>query len=134
MFGRKDKKAKQRSHALEKGEIKAFLGPGSHFEGKLAFDEIVRLDGAFRGEITSRDMLIVGETADLQAQVFVGSLIISGKLRGSIKALTRVEMRAPAQIDGDVETPSLIVEEGVIWNGQLIMTPVETAQNSVESD
>lgn len=121
MFGRKDNKAKSRSNALEKGEIKAFLGPGSHFEGKLAFDEIVRLDGAFRGEITSKDTLIVGETADLQAQVCVGALIISGKLRGSIKAVTRVEMRAPAQIDGDVETPSLIVEEGVIWNGQLIM-------------
>ena len=125
MFGRKDNNAKQRNNALEKGEIKAFLGPGSHFEGKLAFDEIVRLDGTFRGEITSRDTLIVGETADLQAQVIVGSLIISGKLRGNIKAVTRVEMRAPAQIDGDVETPCLIVEEGVIWSGQLTMKPAE---------
>lgn len=125
MFGRKDNNAKQRNNALEKGEIKAFLGPGSHFEGKLAFDEIVRLDGNFRGEITSRDTLIVGDTADLQAQVIVGSLIISGKLRGNIKAVTRVEMRAPAQIEGDVETPSLIVEEGVLWSGQLTMKPAE---------
>lgn len=125
MFGRKDNTAKQRNNALEKGEIKAFLGPGSHFEGKLAFDEIVRLDGTFRGEITSRDTLIVGETADLQAQVVVGALIVSGKIRGNIKAVTRVEMRAPAQIDGDVETPSLIVEEGVMWNGQLTMKPGE---------
>lgn len=127
MFGRKEKNAKQRNSSLEKGEIKAFLGPGSHFEGKLAFDEIVRLDGTFRGEITSRDTLIVGETADLQAQVIVGALIISGKLRGNIKAVTRVEMRAPAQIEGDVETPSLIVEEGVIWSGQLTMKPAEKA-------
>lgn len=132
MFGSKDKNAKQRNSALEKGEIKAFLGPGSHFEGKMAFDEIVRLDGAFRGEITSRDTLIVGETADIQAQVIVGTLIIRGKLRGNIKAVTRVEMRAPAQIDGDVETPSLIVEEGVIWNGQLTMKPAEKAKNSDE--
>jgi cytoskeletal protein CcmA (bactofilin family) len=132
MFGRKDKNTKQRNSPLEKGEIKAFLGPGSHFEGKMAFDEIVRLDGAFRGEITSRDTLIVGETADIQAQVIVGTLIISGKLRGTIKAVTRVEMRAPARIDGDVETPSLIVEEGVIWNGQLTMKPAEKTQNSDE--
>jgi cytoskeletal protein CcmA (bactofilin family) len=125
MFKSKDKKAKERRNDLERGEIKAFLGPGSHFEGKLVFDEIVRLDGAFRGEITSKDTLIVGESADLQAQVIVGSLIISGKLRGSIKAVTRVIMRAPAEIDGDVETPSLTVEEGVIWNGQLVMKPAE---------
>jgi cytoskeletal protein CcmA (bactofilin family) len=133
MFGRKDKNTKQRNSPMEKGEIKAFLGPGSHFEGKMAFDEIVRLDGAFRGEITSRDTLIVGETADIQAQVIVGTLIISGKLRGTIKAVTRVEMRAPAQIDGDVETPSLSVEEGVIWNGQLIMKPAEAAQKKDET-
>jgi cytoskeletal protein CcmA (bactofilin family) len=133
MFGRKEKTAKQRNSALEKGEIKAFLGPGSHFEGKMAFDEIVRLDGAFRGEITSKDTLIVGETADIQAQVIVGTLIISGKLRGNIKAVSRVEMRAPARIDGDVETPSLIVEEGVIWNGQLIMKQGEKAKQSDEA-
>lgn len=133
MFGCKDKNVKQRNSALEKGEIKAFLGPGSHFEGKMAFDEIVRLDGAFRGEITSRDTLIVGETADIQAQVFVGTLIISGKLRGNIKAVTRVEMRAPAQIEGDVETPSLIVEEGVVWNGQLVMKAAEITKKSPET-
>ena len=133
MFSRKDKNVKQRNSALEKGEIKAFLGPGSHFEGKMAFDEIVRLDGAFRGEITSRDTLIVGETADIQAQVIVGTLIISGKLRGNIKAVSRVEMRAPAQIDGDVETPSLIVEEGVIWNGQLTMKQGEKSKSSDET-
>ncbi|MBE0503486.1 MAG: polymer-forming cytoskeletal protein [Desulfuromonadales bacterium] len=130
MFGRKEANGKQRNSALEKGEIKAFLGPGSHFEGKMAFDEIVRLDGAFRGEITSRDTLIVGETADIQAQVLVGTLIVSGKIRGNIKAVSRVEMRAPAQIDGDVETPSLIVEEGVIWNGQLIMKQGEKSKKN----
>lgn len=130
MFGRKEANVKQRNNALEKGEIKAFLGPGSHFEGKMAFDEIVRLDGAFRGEITSRDTLIVGDTADIQAQVIVGTLIVSGKIRGNIKAVSRVEMRAPAQIDGDVETPSLIVEEGVIWNGQLTMKHGEKSKKN----
>jgi cytoskeletal protein CcmA (bactofilin family) len=134
MFGRNDRKAKERNSSLEKGEIKAFLGPGSHFEGKMAFDEIVRLDGAFCGEITSRDTLVVGETADIQAQVMVGTLIISGKLRGSIKAVSRVEMRAPAQIDGDVETPSLTVEAGVVWNGQLIMKQGEKPQTGEETD
>ena len=123
MFGRKDAATMKKDTSLEKREIKAFLGPGSQFEGKLAFDEIVRLDGAFRGEITSRDTLIVGDTADLQAQVVVGALIISGKLKGNIKAVSRVEMRSPAVIDGDVETPCLVVEDGVTWNGSLTMKP-----------
>ncbi len=106
---------------IEKSEIKAFLGPGSQFEGKLLFDEIVRLDGTFRGEITSKDTLIVGKTADLQAEINVGTLILSGRFKGNIKATTRVELRAPATVEGAIETPVLVVEEGVLLNSTLTM-------------
>ena len=106
---------------IEKSEIKAFLGPGSHFEGKLQFNEIVRLDGTFRGEISSRDTLIVGESADIQAEVQVGTLIMSGRFKGNIKAVTRVELRSPAQVEGNIETPILAVEEGVLLNSTLQM-------------
>lgn len=106
---------------LEKSDIKAFLGPGSQFEGKLVFEEIVRLDGAFRGEVTSKDTLIVGKTADLQAEVVVGTLILSGKFKGNIKASSRVELRSPAQVEGSIETPALVVEDGVLFNGTVSM-------------
>jgi len=106
---------------IEKSEIKAFLGPGSQFEGKLVFNEIVRLDGGFRGEVTSRDTLIVGDTADIQADIEVGTLILSGKYRGNIKASGRVELRAPADVDGSIETPALSVEDGVTLNGTITM-------------
>lgn len=106
---------------LEKSEIKAFLGPGSQFEGKLVFNEIVRLDGAFRGEVTSHDTLIVGETAEIQAEVEVGTLILSGRFKGNIKAKTKVELRAPAIVEGGIETPALSVEEGVILNSTISM-------------
>ncbi len=118
---------------IEKSEIKAFLGPGSQFEGKLLFDEIVRLDGTFRGEVTSRDTLIVGKTADLQAEVNVGTLILSGRFKGNIKATVRVELRAPAVVEGAIETPILVVEEGVLLNSTLAMKK-EGAQMVAEGD
>lgn len=121
MFARKGTKEMKKETPIEKSEIKAFLGPGSQFEGKLLFDEIVRLDGTFRGEVTSRDTLIVGKTADLQAEINVGTLILSGRFKGNIKASHRVELRAPAQVEGTLETPVLIVEEGVQLNGSLAM-------------
>ncbi len=107
---------------LEKSEIKAFLGPGSKFEGKLFFDEIVRLDGTFKGEINSRDTLIIGETADVDGDVEVGTFILSGRFKGNVKASSRVELRRPAQIEGTIETPVLVVEEGVVLNGNISMT------------
>lgn len=106
---------------LEKSEIKAFLGPGSKFEGKLFFDEIVRLDGTFKGEIVSKDTLIVGETADIDGDVEVGTFILSGQFKGNIKATTRVELRRPARFEGTIESPVLVVEEGVTLNGNLSM-------------
>jgi cytoskeletal protein CcmA (bactofilin family) len=127
MFKKKETEPMRKETPIEKSEIKAFLGPGSQFEGKLVFNEIVRLDGAFRGEVTSHDTLIVGESADIQADVQVGTLILSGKFKGNIKAKSRVELRAPANVDGTIETPALSVEDGVVLNGTITMTTGEIA-------
>ena len=131
MFNKREKEPMRKETPIEKSEIKAFLGPGSQFEGKLVFNEIVRLDGAFRGEVTSHDTLIVGESADIQADVQVGTLILSGKFKGNVKAKSRVELRAPANVDGAIETPALSVEDGVILNGTISMTTAEAAAASV---
>lgn len=118
MFAKKDP---SRVSSIEKSEIKAFLGAGSQFEGRMVFNEIVRLDGHFRGEIISNDVLIVGETADIQAEVSVGTLIISGRLKGNIKAAERVELRAPAQIEGTITAPALSIEVGAVFDGTVSM-------------
>ena len=107
--------------AIDKADIKAFLGTGSRFEGKLSFDEMVRLDGSFSGEIKSSDTLIVGETAVIDGDIQVGALILSGRFKGKIVATGRVELRAPAQVDGSIETPLLTIEEKVIFNGEVSM-------------
>ncbi len=125
MFGKKDDNVARKETPLEKSDVKAFLGPGSTFEGKLVFSEIVRLDGVFRGEITSKDTLIVGQTGELHAEVHVGTLILSGRLEGNVQAASRVELRAPAVIEGNIVTPVLTVEEGVKVNGNLQMTKPE---------
>ncbi len=110
--------------ALDKADIKAFLGPGSRFEGKMSFDEMVRLDGIFSGEIKSSDTLIVGDSAEIDGSIRVGSLILSGSFKGEIKASTSVELRAPARVEGSIETPILKIDEKVIFNGEIKMSEV----------
>ena len=117
---------------IEKSDIQAFLGQGSQFEGKLLFDEIVRIDGTFRGEIQSSDTLIIGQTADIQADVTVGTIIISGRFTGNIKASKKVELRSPAQLEGCVETPALVVEEGVLLNGTFNMSTEEKTDTATD--
>ena len=114
--------------AIDKSDIKAFLGPGSKFEGKLSFDEMVRLDGIFTGEIESSDTLIVGESAKIEGRIHVGALILSGNFKGDIKATMMVELRAPARVEGSIEAPSVKMDEKVIFNGEIKMSePIKEA-------
>jgi cytoskeletal protein CcmA (bactofilin family) len=122
MFANKQKNAiRRRESSVGENSINAFLGTGSEFEGRIVFNENLRIDGTFRGEISSNDLLVVGNTANLQAEVKVGALILSGCFQGNIKARTSVELRAPAQVDGSIEAPTILIEEGVVFNGTIKM-------------
>lgn len=137
MFGGKKQEqgVMKKPVAIDKADIKAFLGPGSRFEGKLSFDEMVRLDGIFSGEINSSDTLIVGEAAEIDGNINVGALILSGQFRGDIKATTMVELRAPAQVTGSIEAPSLKIDEKVVFNGDVKMPgtqPIATTKPGPE--
>lgn len=121
MFGRGGKKESGKEQDMGKGDVKAFLGAGSSFEGKLEFEDIVRLDGNFTGEITSKGTLIIGPEAQVQAELKVDSLILSGTFQGNIEAVTKVVLKSTARIRGNIKTPKLVVEEGVVLNGSLVM-------------
>ncbi len=99
------------------GEINTLLGKGSTFEGKLTFEGTVRIDGALSGEIFSDHVLVVGEGAMVKAKIEVGTLIVEGTVEGNIKAAQLVELHAPAKVRGNIETPSLFIDKGVIFEG-----------------
>ena len=97
--------------------VTGILDQGCEFEGKLCFQGTVRISGMFRGEIYTPDTLIIGEGARIHAQIDAGTVIISGEFSGSVRARHRVEIHQPAIFRGDILTPSLRVEEGVIFEG-----------------
>lgn len=102
--------------------VTAVIDQGCEFEGKLCFRGTVRIGGTFRGEIYTPDTLIIGEGARVDAQIDAGSIIISGEVNGSLRAKYRVEIHRPAIFRGDILTPSLSVDEGVIFEGSSKMT------------
>jgi cytoskeletal protein CcmA (bactofilin family) len=104
------------------GEINALLGRGTEYEGKLTFEGRVRIDGRFRGTIFSEDVLIVGEGAVVEGAVEVGTLIVrGGRLKGEVRASQLVEIHAPGQVQGDIETPQLFIDKGVVFEGKCTM-------------
>jgi cytoskeletal protein CcmA (bactofilin family) len=104
-----------------RGEIKAFLGEGTDFKGILTFEGTVRVDGKLEGEVYTKDTLIVGESAVVNAEINVNTIVISGVVRGNINATGKIEVHRPGKLFGNVNTPSLFIEEGVIFEGNCTM-------------
>jgi len=113
--------------AVGGSDLNALLGRGSEFDGKLTFEGTVRIDGKFTGSIVSNDVLVVGEGAKIAAEITCGTIIVHGEITGNIKARNTVELHHPAKVRGNVETPVLMIEKGVMFEGQTKMEGVEKA-------
>jgi cytoskeletal protein CcmA (bactofilin family) len=103
-------------------DLTAFIDEGTEIEGTYHFSGTVMLNGRLAGEIVSNDTLIVGEKGVVHANIRTGVLLVSGEVVGNVLASERVELRGKARLFGDLETPVIVVEEGVVFEGQCRMT------------
>jgi len=103
------------------GGLTAFIDQGSEFEGKLSFKDTVRIDGHFRGEISSENTLIVGESGEIEAAIRSRTVVVSGTVNGNIHATRQLVLHKTAVVDGDVEASTLVVEDGAVLNGRIVM-------------
>ena len=99
------------------GDVGAFLGKNTSFEGKMSFEGMVRLDGKFDGEIFSGDVLMIGETANVNAEINVNTLVIDGKVTGNVSATGKIEIHSTGKLYGNITTPALVIEEGGVFEG-----------------
>lgn len=106
-------------------DLKAFLGEATEFKGLLSFQGTVRIDGKLEGEVVTKDTLIVGESADIKAEITVGTMISEGKIMGNVTASNRIEIRSKSRLIGNIKTPSLIIEQGAIFDGSCQMGKTE---------
>lgn len=104
------------------GDVNAFVGRGVEFKGTIIYHGTVRIDGTMEGEIQTEGCLLVGDGAVLTARVRAGVVICKGTVTGDIVADDKVQLLAPAVLNGSVATPLLSMEEGVMFNGKVDMT------------
>lgn len=97
------------------------IDQGCDITGRLTFVGTLVLNGKFQGEMASSDVLVVAAQGELQANAEVGTAIIYGQVKGNIVARERVELQASARVVGDIESPVLMLEEGVAFDGQCKM-------------
>jgi len=112
--------------------LTAFLDEGSEIEGKYTFTGTVLLNGKFQGEIASPDTLIIGERGVVNASVRAGTLVVTGELVGDVHASERIELSGKARVFGDLESPIIVLEEGVTFEGRCRMPKPGAAESGHE--
>jgi cytoskeletal protein CcmA (bactofilin family) len=99
----------------------ASLHKGSRVTGQLMFQGAARIDGSVEGEIQCHGKLTIGEGAEVRAKISGQIVIIQGRVEGNVTAAERIELTSPARVYGNINTPRLIITEGVVFDGDCSM-------------
>ncbi|HSF18696.1 MAG TPA: polymer-forming cytoskeletal protein [Vicinamibacteria bacterium] len=116
------------------GDLSGFLDKGTEFHGDVIFQDTLTIYGKFEGTIRSVGLLVVGESAEVNAQIEVARISVSGRLKGSVRATERVELHEPARCECSFDTKVLVVSEGAQFDGQCTMEGSRSAPRDVASD
>lgn len=115
------------------GELNGFLDRGSHLDGELRFENSFRVDGKLSGKVVSTGSLVVGDGGEVDADVEVGQVFVSGVLRGSVTASGRIQIAAGGKVFADLSTPTLVIEDGALFEGRCAMTGTPRGTGAEES-
>jgi len=106
--------------------INSTIGGGSNITGSLEINGGLRVDGCIEGEVKVSGTLTVGHEGRIKGNVCVTHAVIGGTVNGTIKAEKQLELQNGSRIEGDIVTKSLIIEEGVFFEGHCSMSGMET--------
>ncbi|MBN2041707.1 MAG: polymer-forming cytoskeletal protein [Spirochaetes bacterium] len=98
------------------------IGEGSVFEGKFYINGSLRIDGKFEGEIKTDEELVIGENGKVKTNISAKKVIVAGTVIGNITAEKEVVLLETAKIAGDITTPIMTIQKGVITKGQITIT------------
>ncbi len=98
-------------------KIKTILGKGTYFNGKLNFNDSLKINGTFIGNINSSGLLVIGEGAIIKANVSAKSIVIFGTIEGDVYATDKVEMHPTGRVYGNIKAKKIKISDGVIFNG-----------------
>lgn len=115
------------AHVTDDAFINSIIGEGTKFKGEFDLNGLLRIDGDFTGIIRTKGKVLVGKNGRAECTLNAGTVVVGGVVRGEIVSSEKVIILSTGLVLGNITTPRLIVEEGVIFNGSCrITTPPPT--------
>ena len=119
---------------IKEGTLSGFVGGGTVVTGEANFKAMMRVDGHLSGRVSSSSgTLIVGANGKVDANIEVAVAVIHGTINGDIIATQRLELGRAAKVNGNIQTPSLIIEQGAIFEGTCKMLQMSQAADKNKS-
>ena len=113
---------------IKEGTLSGYVGSGTVVTGEATFKAMMRIDGHLSGRITSSSgTLVVGTNGKVDANIEVAVATIHGIVNGDVIATQRLELGRAAKVNGNIQSPSLVIEQGAIFEGSCKMTQVSAA-------
>ena len=113
---------------IKEGTLSGFVGSGTMVTGEANFKAMMRVDGHLSGRVSSTSgTLIVGSNGKVDANIEVAVAVIHGTINGDIIANQRLELGRSAKVNGNIQTPSLIIEQGAVFEGSCKMLQMTAA-------
>src|SRR4029434_8172832 len=118
---------------IKEGTLSGFVGGGTVVTGEANFKAMMRGDGHLSGRVSSSSgTLIVGANGKVDANIEVAVAVIHGTINGDIIATQRLELGRAAKLNGNIQTPSLIIEQGALFEGSCKMIKMATAADKAK--
>ncbi|MDB4927342.1 polymer-forming cytoskeletal protein [Mucilaginibacter sp.] len=117
--------SKKNKIALDLQAISTLISEGSVITGNVKAPAFARIDGQVNGDVYVDEGLILGEKGVVQGTVTTKEMIVYGTLNGNI-TVQSLEIKGTGKITGDIETGTLLVEAGGVYNGHLAMASAKT--------
>ena len=114
---------------IKEGTLSGYVGNGTSLTGEANFRGMLRVDGHLTGRVVSQDgTLLVGTNGHVDADIEVAIATINGTVNGDIIATERLEMGRAAHVKGNIQTPSLMIEQGAIFEGSCRMSQLKESK------
>lgn len=108
------------------------VGPNTNISGKLIFQEPVRIEGTFKGEVTSSELVVIAPGARIiDGRVRAARLVVLGQLLGDVLEAERVVLGPKAIVNGDICTAYLTIQDGAVFNGKSRMLDARAGHKPV---
>ena len=107
---------------IKEGRLSGFVGNGTMLTGETSFKAMLRVDGHLTGKVISDSgTLVVGTSGQVDANISVSAAVINGTVNGDIIATEKIELGRTARVIGNIQTPSIRIEDGALFEGNCLM-------------